>query len=205
MQHRIIALAACALFGLSCASTDNAGPPAAAPPSADTAGVRLRQGLLVSIVPGHTVTAEVTDENDLLGSTVSLHREPGGESGDPREVELQGSVFDRPVSITIRADEATGIVNALPVNLHLVSDAPPGVTRVRGLIAGQMSDFEFGANHLSGNVGRCGYELRGNEQHFEGYRSCGRGRGAVRVEIGTRIAPWTPMEKASVLALTLRG
>jgi len=210
MQTRVIAwAAACALFGSGCAEPyyESEGPQAPsavkAPAATETTGATqpIRQGLLVWIAPGNVVTAELTSENDLTGAAVSLHREPGGESGNPNETDFQGSVYDRAVSITVHPDRASGI----PVDLHLADDAPPGVTQVRGLVGGQLTDLEFGKNHLSGNIGRCGYQLVGNGYAYDGFRSCGLGRARVRIEIGSRIAPWKPLEKATVLALLLRG
>ncbi len=215
MQTRVIAwAAACALFGSGCAEpyANSEGPqaPSAAQRPADTtqttgATQSIRQGLLVWTSPGNSVTAELTNDNNLLGAVVSLHREPGGESGNPDETDFQGSVFNHPVSVTVHRSVASGILGTQPVDLHLSDEAPPGLTHVRGLIGGQLADLELGKNHFSGNIGRCGYQLVGNGHAYDGWRSCGAGRGQVRIEIGARLAPWTPLEKATVLALILRN
>lgn len=155
------------------------------------------------VAGGRAVTAKL-ENDDLVGPMVSLHRTPPSATEPDEETGLiQGSVFDRPVNITVRDGTARGIYGQRPVSLDVV-DAPPGVTRVRGLIGGELSDFEIGPNHWTGHVGHCGYDLSGADQRFDGVRNCGHGTNRVRIEMAGPLTQWSPLEKATLLGLVLR-
>ncbi|WP_394826356.1 hypothetical protein [Pendulispora albinea] len=212
MRRSILAPLACIIFGVGCASAGSGGAPNAA---GQNAAGTPREGLLLWVANGDAITAEVRD-GELFGAAVRLQL---SRAGEPREdamrgeigalepgqrAQLQGSVFERPVSVVFEQGRASGVFDNAPFNLSL-EEAPKGVTHARGLVGGELSDYAWGADQWSGHVGRCGYELRGGGGSFEGYRSCGGGRERVRLEIGSRLSAWGPIERATVLALLLRS
>ncbi|WP_394845411.1 hypothetical protein LZC95_51320 [Pendulispora brunnea] len=154
----------------------------------------------------HAFTASVEDDN-IIGSRISLHR---ASIASPASMEFsegpgfQGSAYDIPVNVSFDGASARGIFGGGPLNLDVI-EGPAGVMRIQGIVGNAQTSFEVGANHLSGYVGRCTYDLKRTTAPFryEGIRSCGRGSHRARVEITKPIVEWTPIETATLLSLAL--
>ncbi|WP_394834822.1 hypothetical protein LVJ94_50830 [Pendulispora rubella] len=154
----------------------------------------------------HAFTASVEDDN-IIGSRISLHRASAA-SPDSTEFSegpgFQGSAYDVPVNVSFSGASARGIFGSGPLNLDVIEN-PHGVMRIQGIVGTAQTSFEVGANHLSGYVGRCTYDMKRSTAPFryEGLRSCGYGSARTRIEITNPILQWTPIETATLLSLAL--
>ncbi|WP_394825549.1 hypothetical protein [Pendulispora albinea] len=196
-----VALLAITVSGVGCSSSSSSGPPRSG------SNLAPYDGLHVWSEGGYAFTATV-DNNDMLGSAISLHRQPSGaqytqEEGATEGPSFQGTIFDRPVSVSFSGSSARGIFGGAPLNLD-VAETPEGGITVRGLVGGALSEFEVSPTRWTGHVGPCGYDLTGSGGRYDGSRNCGRGTRRVRIEIGKPISDWPPIERATLLALALR-
>lgn len=192
MRSPLLASVLCVVFA-GCASSSSSGGSA---PALTQGSAPSRAGLLFWVVNQPGITIEV-EGDQLFGSNVRLTRvREGGQS------QLRGSVFERAVSITFQDGKASGLYDSQPFNLYLEGGSPTD-TRVRGLVGGELSNYEIAGNKWTGHIGRCGYDMTGSDGAFEGFRSCGGRRDRVRIEMGSAFSTWTPLEKATVLALLM--
>lgn len=114
--------------------------------------------------PANALTVRITDDG-LSSPQFQLGVDDEG---------LRGRAFGLPVNISLGDGKIGGIYGRGPVNLNVKQEGD--TLEARGMFGGQLTHFKIGPKGLSGNVGRCSYQLTASrEDRYQGWRSCGQG------------------------------
>lgn len=147
---------------------------------------------------GELVSADI-EPGRVVGPDVNLGvYAAGGQRGGQA---VRGIAFNQAVSVTTTGQGATGIVGAMPLQLS-VTRAEEGL-RARGLVAGALSDYRLDDRQLTGQIGRCSYELTRTGRTYEGSRSCGGQPHHVTVLLPRGLSSWNDAALATTLGLLL--
>jgi hypothetical protein len=146
---------------------------------------------------GHSVVARV-DARAISSADLNL-----GRYGRPDGSELRGTAFGKPVSLDVRAGEATGIIGGAPTNLTITREG--STLRLQGLVRGQISDFRLDHASAAGTIGACAYELARAGDVYEGRRSCRGPTEYVNLRMPATFARWRDEERAAALAILMGG
>ncbi|WP_437963510.1 hypothetical protein WMF04_27710 [Sorangium sp. So ce260] len=147
---------------------------------------------------GELVSADI-EPGRVVGPDVNLGVYATDGQHDGRAV--RGIAFDKAVNVTATGQGATGTVGAMPLQLS-VTRAEAGL-RARGLVAGALSDYRLDDRQLTGQIGRCSYELTRTGRTYEGPRSCGGQPHHVTVLLPRGLSAWNDAALATALGLLL--
>lgn len=171
--------------------------PADYPLQKDIFDAAVPNELILLSSSGELVSADV--ENDqVIGPEINLFLERTGAG-----LAIRGIVFNRVVSLTVTGNRATGVVDAAPLQL-VISREEAGV-RAQGLVEGTLANYQLDDLHLSGTVGRCGYELTRSGRRYEGARSCGGPPESVHLLLPPQLSHWNDTTRMTLLGLVLKG
>lgn len=115
--------------------------------------------------PGIMLTARIT-EDGLSSPDLQLGLDDEG---------LRGRAFGRPVNLSFQDGRVGGIYGGGPVDLRVKEDGD--TLQARGTFGGKLTNFRISPKGLTGDVGRCSYQLSATQQQdrYQGWRSCGYG------------------------------
>src|SRR5262249_12296008 len=172
-------IAACFLAGLAGCSHA---------PSGAGSGDTLR----VHVAGGGVSEAKVTD-SALVGPDVQVSVSDSG---------LRGKAFNRPVEVSWKGDEVTGMIGRAPVQLSVRRQGDE--LYAHGLYEGRLSDFKISRTGIEGPIGSCSYSLKGSQTEYQGFRSCSQApQSATTVQIPPGLWEKPDAEQIALLALML--
>lgn len=156
--------------------------------SGSSAGDTLR----VHVAGGAVTEAKVTD-SAVVGPDVQVNVSSSG---------LRGKAFNRPVEVTWKADEVTGMIGRTPVQLSVRREGDQ--LYAHGLFEGRLSDLRVSPTGIEGPIGSCSYSLKGSQTEYQGFRSCSQApQSPTTVEIPPGLWEKPDAEKIALLALML--
>ncbi len=147
---------------------------------------------VVQLGGGGVLEAKLT-QSELLGPDVQVKVSSSG---------LRGTAFNRPVDVSWKGDELTGLIGRAPVQLSVKREGEQIVAH--GLYGGRLSNFRVSRQGMEGTIGSCGYSLKGSGTEYQGFRGCSQ---SVQSPTTVRIPPafWEmpDAEKIALLGLML--
>jgi hypothetical protein len=147
---------------------------------------------VVQLVGGGVSEARLT-QSEMLGPDVQVQVSSSG---------LRGMAFNRPVDVTWKGDELTGIIGRAPVQLSVKREGEEIVAH--GLYEGRLSDFRMSRRSMDGSIGSCGYSLKGSGTEYQGFRSCSQSaEGPTAVRVPAAFWEMPDAEKIALLGLML--
>lgn len=114
---------------------------------------------------------------------------------------IRGTAFGKPLSVSFKGDEASGVFGESPVRLLLERRADK--LNVQGLFGGRISNFRMTPTKIEGSFGKCSYDMDAKNGDFVGYRACGRPNEVVRVTIPETLKKLPDAKLALMLGLVL--
>jgi hypothetical protein len=142
---------------------------------------------------GNDLDVLVSDRS-LTGIGLSLTRYT-----DASDHAIRGSAFKRTVDLDLTADGAKGLLGGGPmdVKVELVGDE----LRVNGLVSGQTSAFSVTPREITGNVGRCMFQMARQGGEYFGTRGCGTGKASAYLSFPAAFGAWSLSELGAALAI----
>jgi hypothetical protein len=167
-----------------------------APLQARTEPSEAPEEQLVLRLPGASLTFKV-DGRQLSGPQTSLLW---------TEDAVRGFLYNRKVNLTLEEGRVTGLLDGGQLQLTLVP-IPAGGVQVQGTVGNVLSSFRLTPGQLEGRIGRCSYDLRGEEDrpgYYSGSRTCpGEPFVPTNLELPSTLQVSSPAAQAALLALML--
>jgi hypothetical protein len=133
---------------------------------------------------------------DLTSTELSVTRYT-----DADDHSIRGTAFDRTVDINITADGAKGLLGPGPLDIKvaLVGDE----LQIHGSVAGETSALSFNPREITGNVGRCMFQMARRGAEYTGARGCGRSKEEAQIIFPASFGAWSVPEMGAALAILL--
>jgi hypothetical protein len=198
-MKRVLLVAATLVLGCSAGM----GGPAEAPAGpalvqTDVSQLAAGEGSVhfeMHMLAGKGIDVLVSDRS-LTGTELSVTRYT-----DASDHAIRGSAFNRIVDVNVDVNGAKGLLGggALDVNVALVGDE----LQVRGAVSGQTTAFSMSPRELTGNVGRCMFQMARQGTQYVGTRGCGAQKDAVELTFPASFGAWSQSELGAALVILL--
>lgn len=117
------------------------------------------------------------------------------------ENSIRGTAFGKPLTVSFKEDQASGVFGETPVRLLL--ERRGDQLNVQGLFAGRISNFRMSKTKIEGTFGKCSYDMDAKNGDFVGYRACGAPNETVRLTIPEPLTKLPDAKLALMLGLVL--
>jgi len=159
---------------------------------ATTGGGSLSTGPTMQFeMSGGTQTSAVITKDGAQGPSIDLGRYDDGAT-------LRGTVSGQPLQMTVSGNTARGQWGSQPISVEVQES--PGLLKMNGLVAGQLSNWSATKEVIEGKIGVCAYQLGRVGTTYQGTRTCG---GQVTVQFPNNILEWKPINVAVLMALLM--
>ncbi|MGZ6071855.1 MAG: hypothetical protein ACXWK8_11615, partial [Myxococcaceae bacterium] len=111
---------------------------------------------------------------------------------------LRGTVSGQPLQMTVSGNSAKGQWGNQPISVQV--EETPGMLKMNGLVAGQLSSWTATKEVIEGKIGLCAYQLGRVGTDYKGTQTCG---GQVTVTFPNNILEWKPINIAVLMALLM--
>jgi hypothetical protein len=160
---------------------------------ATTGGGSLSTGPSVNfqMSGGAGQTSAVINKDGAQGPSIDLGRYDDGAT-------LRGTVSGQPLQMTVSGNSAKGQWGSQPITVEV--QETPGMLKMNGLVAGQLSNWTATKEVIEGKIGLCAYQLGRVGTDYKGTQTCG---GQVTVQFPNNILEWKPINIAVLMALLM--
>lgn len=160
---------------------------------ATTGGASLSTGPSVQfqMSGGAGQTSATINKDGAQGPSIDLGRYDDGAT-------LRGTVSGQPLQMTVSGNTAKGQWGNQPISVEV--EPTPGMLKMNGLVAGQLSNWTATKEVIEGKIGVCAYQLARAGTTYQGTRTCG---GQTTVQFPDNILEWKPINIAVLMALLM--
>ena len=161
---------------------------------ATTGGGSLSTGPSVQfqLTGGSGQTSAVINKDGAQGPSIDLGRYDDGAT-------LRGTVSGQPFQMSVTPTKGTGQWGSQPITVEVAET--PGMLKMNGLVAGQLSNWSATKEVIEGKIGLCAYQLGRVGTQYQGTRTCSGGQ--TTVEFPNNILEWKPINIAILMALLM--
>jgi hypothetical protein len=180
-----------------CAGSD--GPPLPpGPPLTDV--VRFSQGSdpvhFILRMPGGRDVNVLVGPRSITGPGFTLTRYT-----DASDHAIRGTAFDQPADLEVTAEGAKGLFGNGPFDVKVAVVGEE--IQVHGTVSGKPAMFALNPRILTGNVGRCMFQMARQGPQYFGTRGCGSGAEGSSMSFPASFGAWSLSEMGPVLAILL--
>jgi hypothetical protein len=175
-----------------------AAPLGNVPPTTDVAAISAGPGSSHFIIrmPGEPNIEVLVEDRSITGPGFSLTR-----YDDASDHAIRGDAVRLKVNVDVTADGANGLYGGGPfdVKVAMVGDE----LQVHGVVSGKPTLFAINPRAMSGNVGRCAFQMVRQDLQYVGTRGCGRGHSSAELVFPASFGRWSLPQLGAALALLL--
>ena len=136
-------------------------------------------------------TSATINKDGAQGPSIDLGRYDDGAT-------LRGTVSGQPLQMTVSGNSAKGSWGNQPMSVEV--QETPGMLKMNGLVAGQLSNWSATKEVIEGKIGVCSYQLGHVGTAYQGTSTCG---GQTTIQFPSNILEWKPINIAVLMALLM--